>query len=78
MPLERGKNRCRNYPAASLSDGPGGPVVVVSSQANPFSRYPAEILRMKDYHAFSSEDISTLTPSKLEERMWWCWGNATR
>ena len=35
----------RISPPPPPTDGPGGPVLVISSPSNPFSRYPVEMLR---------------------------------
>lgn len=40
--------------------GPGGPVLVFTSSANPFSTYYAEILRTEGLNAFATADIGTL------------------
>ncbi|MFI5370519.1 MAG: DUF4082 domain-containing protein [Candidatus Eisenbacteria bacterium] len=45
--------------------GPGGPILVISSSANPFSRYPVEMLRAEGLNEFSAMDISTVTPAIL-------------
>lgn len=46
-------------------DGPGGPILIISSAANPFSRYPIEILRAEGINQFKAEDISAITPALL-------------
>ena len=45
--------------------GPGGPILVVSSTSNPFSKYYAEILRTEGLNAFAVADISAVTASTL-------------
>jgi hypothetical protein len=45
--------------------GPGGPILVVASAANPFSRYLAEILTAEGLNAFSVQEISSVTESVL-------------
>ncbi len=45
--------------------GPGGPILVISNAANPFSRYYAEILRAEGLNEFAATDISNVTPSVL-------------
>ncbi len=52
-------------PPPPPSEGPGGPILVISSAANPFSRYPVEILRTEGFNAFTAEDISQVTPTVL-------------
>jgi len=47
------------------TQGPGGPILVVTSSANPFSTYYAEILRAEGFNAFAVADISTVTTSTL-------------
>ncbi|WP_225307262.1 N,N-dimethylformamidase beta subunit family domain-containing protein [Adhaeribacter soli] len=48
-------------PPPSANDGPGGPILVISSSANPFSRYPVEILRAEGFNEFAAKDISEIT-----------------
>ena len=45
----------------SPNDGPGGPILVISSSANPFSRYPVEILRAEGLNEFAAKDISEIS-----------------
>ena len=40
--------------------GPGGPILLVTSTANPFTRYYAEILRTEGLNAFATIDIAAL------------------
>ncbi|WP_221391117.1 N,N-dimethylformamidase beta subunit family domain-containing protein [Dyadobacter sp. NIV53] len=56
-------------PGPSPNDGPGGPILVISDEANPFSRYPVEILRAEGLNEFAAKDISdiTATPSLLND-----------
>ncbi|MBS1850170.1 MAG: DUF4082 domain-containing protein [Acidobacteria bacterium] len=51
--------------AAPANSGPGGPILVISSAANPFSRYYGEILYTEGLNAFTVQDISTVTASTL-------------
>ncbi|MGL2962857.1 DUF4082 domain-containing protein [Flavobacterium sp. RSB2_4_14] len=46
-------------------DGPGGPILIISSSTNPFSRYPIEILRAEGINQFKAEDISVLNQTLL-------------
>ena len=46
--------------AAPSPEGPGGPILVVSSAANPFSRYLAEILRAEGLNEFLAVDVSAV------------------
>ena len=52
-------------PTPPADDGPGGPILVVSSSSNPFSRYYGEILRAEGLNAFTVRDISLLTAGDL-------------
>lgn len=42
-------------------NGPGGPILVLSTTTNPFSRFPVEILRAEGLNEFAAADISTIT-----------------
>ena len=48
-------------------NGPGGPILLISSAANPFSRYPVEILRAEGWNAFNALDISAVTATELNK-----------
>ncbi len=52
-------------PPPPPTQGPGGPVLVVTSTANPFSTYYAEILRGEGLNAFATADLSTVTSTVL-------------
>ena len=52
-------------PIAPLDDGPGGPVLVVATQSNPFTRYYAEILRAEGFNEFTLKELSLVTPAVL-------------
>lgn len=47
------------------AEGPGGPILVISTNSNPFSRYATEILRAEGLNEFAAADISTVTPATL-------------
>jgi len=49
----------------STTDGPGGPILVITSTGNPYSRYYAEILRAEGLTEFAVKDISTITSTVL-------------
>ena len=49
-------------PPPPPDDGPGGPILAITKSSNPFSRYYAEILRAEGLNAFTTKDISTVTP----------------
>ena len=51
--------------AAAVTDGPGGPILVVTSSADPFSTYYAEILRAEGLNSFATADIGTVTAASL-------------
>ncbi|OLD17181.1 MAG: hypothetical protein AUJ01_09500 [Acidobacteria bacterium 13_1_40CM_3_65_5] len=51
--------------APSPTDGPGGPILIVSSTSNPYSRYYAEILRAEGLNEFAVRDLSTVTATTL-------------
>ena len=50
---------------ADPNQGPGGPILVVTSPASTFGNYYAEILRNEGLNAFAVADISTVTPATL-------------
>ncbi len=52
-------------PPPPPDEGPGGPVLVISNGANPFSRYFAEILRAEGLNEFTATDITNVTPAVL-------------
>ncbi|MBD2210844.1 Ig-like domain-containing protein [Nostoc linckia FACHB-104] len=50
---------------AAIPSPPGGPILVVTSAANPFSNYYAEILRTEGLNLFNVTDISSVSSSTL-------------
>jgi hypothetical protein len=53
-------------PPPPVSDnGPGGPILVLYSGTNPFSRYSIEVLRAEGLNYFLAKDIATLTEPEL-------------
>ena len=52
-------------PPPPPTEGPGGPILVVSSAVNPFSRYYAEILRAEGFNEFTAMDISLVSTDTL-------------
>ncbi|MEI9808764.1 MAG: Ig-like domain-containing protein [Bacteroidota bacterium] len=52
-------------PLLAPTEGPGGPILVVSSTTNSFSRYAVEILRAEGLNQFAAADVSTLTATLL-------------
>lgn len=55
----------RPLPPAS-PEGPGGPILIVSSGANGFSRYLAEILRAEGLNEFLATDVSQVDRALLD------------
>jgi len=51
--------------AADPAQGPGGPILVVTSSTGTFSKYYAEILRTEGFNEFAMADVSTVTPALL-------------
>lgn len=51
--------------AFSFTSGPGGPILIIASGLNPFSRYYAEIIRTEGFNAFAVHDISSVSPEDL-------------
>jgi hypothetical protein len=52
-------------PLVDPATGPGGPILVISSTSNPFSRYSVEILRAEGLNEFAAMDISAVTATTL-------------
>ncbi|RIK35198.1 MAG: hypothetical protein DCC55_31060, partial [Chloroflexi bacterium] len=53
-------------PPVPPDDGPGGPILVISAAANPFSRYYTEILRAEGLNLFLATDISKVSAATLD------------
>ena len=51
--------------APPADDGPGGPILVIGSSANPFGRYYGEILRAEGLNEYRGTDITNVTPAVL-------------
>ena len=51
--------------AGDPGQGPGGPILVVTSASSTFSKYYAEILRTEGLNSFAVADIGTVTPGTL-------------
>lgn len=51
--------------ATDMTQGQGGPILVVTNSANPYSTYYAEILRTEGFNYFDVKDISVLSPATL-------------
>jgi hypothetical protein len=52
-------------PPPGPEQGPGGPIAVVTSAANPYSTYLAEMLRTEGLNEFTTIDVGTLSPTTL-------------
>jgi hypothetical protein len=52
-------------PVAPLDQGPGGPILVIKEDSNPYSKYLAEILRAEGFNSFASATSSSITPAGL-------------
>jgi methionine-rich copper-binding protein CopC len=50
---------------ADLTQGPGGPILLVTSSANKFTSYYAEILRTEGLNAFDTVDVSAFSAASL-------------
>ena len=53
------------FAQANPNQGPGGPILVVTSNGATFSKYYAEILRAEGLNEFTVADVSTVTASSL-------------
>ena len=51
--------------AADPAQGPGGPILVVTSGPSTYGTYYAEILRTEGFNAFQVADIGAVTPTML-------------
>ena len=54
-------------PPPPPDEGPGGPILVIGSSSNPFSRYYAEILRAEGLNSFNATDLSGVTAAVLAD-----------
>ena len=52
-------------PPVSPEAGPGGPILLITSDTNPFTKYYAEILRAEGLNAFQPIDLGAVTPTTL-------------
>ncbi len=53
--------------SSPYGSGPDGPILLITSTANPFSRYYAEILWAEGLNAFTIKDISTVSEALLAQ-----------
>lgn len=51
----------------SPTDGPGGPILLITSPVNHFSEYYAEILRNEGFNEFAVKDISQVDSATLQQ-----------
>ena len=51
--------------ASPLTDGPGGPLLLITDPSNPFTGYYAEILRTEGFALFETRTLSELSPAVL-------------
>jgi WD40 repeat protein len=51
--------------AAAPTTGPGGPILLITTAADPFSSYYAEILRNEGLNEFATADITTVSATTL-------------
>ena len=56
-----GFERCASAAPADPNQGPGGPILVITSPSSTFGKYYAEILRTEGLNAFAVADIGTVT-----------------
>jgi hypothetical protein len=50
-----------------FGNGPGGPILVITSASNPFSRYYTEILRTEGLNAFGVRGLSSVSAAILDQ-----------
>src|SRR5258708_32497185 len=60
-----GFERCAGAAPADPNQGPGGPILVITSPTSTFGKYYAEILRTEGLNAFAVADIGTVTAATL-------------
>ena len=56
-----GFERCPAAAPADPNQGPGGPILVITSPSSTFGKYYAEILRTEGLNEFAVADIGTVT-----------------
>ena len=54
-------------PPPTADEGPGGPILLITSSANPFSRYPVEILKAQGLNEYKAMDIAEVTRTVLNK-----------
>jgi hypothetical protein len=53
--------------SSPYGSGPGGPILIVTANSNPFSRYYAEILAAEGLNEFAVQDISSINSTVLAD-----------
>src|SRR5215471_18413662 len=56
---------CAGAAPADPNQGPGGPILVITSPSSTFGKYYAEILRTEGLNEFAVADIGTVTATML-------------
>ena len=56
-----------SVPPPLPTEGTGGPILLISSSVNPFSRYPVEILRAEGFNEFTAMDITAINATVLNQ-----------
>lgn len=59
-------------PVPGAGPGAEGPILLVTSQANPYTRYLAEILKAEGLNAYRQVDLSAVTPRCSPPPTWCC------
>ena len=65
VPLGSDYNWSFTTTTAPPSSGPGGPVLVITTQTNPYTQYLSEILLAEGLNSFTSQDIAGVSSSTL-------------
>ena len=60
-------NSLSEPPLPPPTEGPGGPILVISSATNPFSRYSVELLRAEGLNHFAAADLPEVTTAMLDK-----------
>lgn len=54
-------------PSPLAAEGPGGPILLISSSSNPFSRYPVEMLKAQGLNEYKAIDIAEIKQKVLNK-----------
>lgn len=60
-----GSERCTSAALSDPNQGPGGPILVITSPSSTYGKYYAEILRTEGLNEFAVADIGTVTSTTL-------------